>query len=253
MGAQSLPTNSRRRRLVRYVIVNADDFGQSPGVNQGVIQAYEHGILTSASLMVRWPAVAEAAEYARRRPQFGVGLHLDFGEWAYRDGNWTRLYQVVDEKNAEAVSAEITRQLGVFERLLRRPPTHIDSHQHAHRNEPARSVVLDIAKKLEIPVRDLTPGITYCGRFYGQDDQGVSYPECVSVEGLIEILANLPPGATEIGCHPAAIEDLDTMYRAERLTELSTLCDPRVLRATSGSGIELKSFADWKSYAMCRR
>jgi len=37
----------------RYLIVNADDFGQSPGVNRGIIQAHEHGIVTSASLMVR--------------------------------------------------------------------------------------------------------------------------------------------------------------------------------------------------------
>jgi len=45
----------------RYLIVNADDFGQSQGVNRGVIAAHEHGIVTSASLMVRWPAAIEAA------------------------------------------------------------------------------------------------------------------------------------------------------------------------------------------------
>jgi len=236
---------------VKYVIVNADDFGQSPGVNHGVIQAHEQGILTSASLMVRWPAADEAAKYAHRRPQLGVGLHLDFAEREYRNGAWVPLYQVVDANDAHAVSKEIAHQLETFERLVGRPPTHLDSHQHAHRKEPVRSVTLDIAQKLEIPVRDLTPSITYCGRFYGQDDQGVSYPECVSVDGLIEILANLSPGVTEIGCHPAAIEDLDTMYHLERLTELSTLCDSRVRCAVTGAGIELKSFADWKSYAIC--
>lgn len=49
------------------LVVNADDFGRSPGVNRGVIRAHEHGIVTSATLMVRWPAAREAAEYARER------------------------------------------------------------------------------------------------------------------------------------------------------------------------------------------
>ena len=46
-------------------IVNADDFGQSPGITRGVIAAHERGIVTSASLMVRWPSANEAAAYAR--------------------------------------------------------------------------------------------------------------------------------------------------------------------------------------------
>src|SRR5260370_3831130 len=79
----------------RYLIVNADDFGQSPGVNRGIIEAHERGIVTSASLMVRWPAAAEAAAYARLHPRLSVGLHLDFGEWVCRGGGWARPYQVV--------------------------------------------------------------------------------------------------------------------------------------------------------------
>ena len=38
----------------KYPIVNVDDFGQSPGINRGIIEAHEHGIVTSASLMMRW-------------------------------------------------------------------------------------------------------------------------------------------------------------------------------------------------------
>ena len=231
----------------RFAIVNADDFGQSPGVNRGVIKAYEHGILTSTSLMVRWPAAAEAAQFARRNPGLGVGLHLDLGEWVYRDGKWKPLYRVIDEWDIAAVEDEIWRQLDRFESLVGRPPTHVDSHQHAHRNPPARHILPRMVEHLDIPIRDVT--IPYCGRFYGQDDQGKSNPECVSVESMMGILAGLAEGATEIGCHPAAAADLDTMYSTERLTELATLCDARVRRAVDELGIELRSFADWRSYA----
>src|SRR5207247_6198174 len=72
----------------RYVIVNADGFGRSPGVNRGIVAAHERGIVTSASLMVRWDAAAEAAAYGREHPEFSLGLHLDLGEWACREGPW---------------------------------------------------------------------------------------------------------------------------------------------------------------------
>ena len=45
----------------RILVVNADDFGQSEGVNRGIIEAHTNGIVTSASLMVRWPAAREAS------------------------------------------------------------------------------------------------------------------------------------------------------------------------------------------------
>jgi chitin disaccharide deacetylase len=62
----------------RSLIVNADDFGQSPGVNRGTIKTCEQGIVTSASLMVRGPAAAGA--YGQERPTLSLGLHLDLGE-----------------------------------------------------------------------------------------------------------------------------------------------------------------------------
>src|SRR6185503_13954375 len=78
----------------RSLIVNADDFGLSPGVNAGVARTHEQGILTSASLMVRRPAAAAAAEYAQGTPALGVGLHVDLGEWARIDGEWKAVYEV---------------------------------------------------------------------------------------------------------------------------------------------------------------
>lgn len=61
-----------RRRL----IVNADDFGRSGGINRSVIEAHQHGILTTASLMVAGEAFEEAVALARENPRLGVGLHL---------------------------------------------------------------------------------------------------------------------------------------------------------------------------------
>jgi predicted glycoside hydrolase/deacetylase ChbG (UPF0249 family) len=57
-------------------------------------------------------------------------------------------------------------------------------------------------------------------------------------------------GVTEIGCHPGVAEDLKTMYSAERLIELATLCDPRVRSAIAEVGLQLRSFAAWRSYAV---
>src|SRR5580658_10488040 len=71
MGAPN-PQPAAARRLV----VNADDFGLSPSVNQAVVRAYREGILTSASLMVNEPGFDEAVQLARENPKLGVGLHL---------------------------------------------------------------------------------------------------------------------------------------------------------------------------------
>lgn len=60
----------------RQVIVSADDFGLSEGVNEAVEQACREGILTTASLMVAGPAAADAVRRARRLPKLRVGLHL---------------------------------------------------------------------------------------------------------------------------------------------------------------------------------
>lgn len=61
---------------MRRLIVNADDFGLSPGVNRAVEQAWQHGILTQASLMPGGDAFDEAVTIAKRNPGLQVGLHL---------------------------------------------------------------------------------------------------------------------------------------------------------------------------------
>jgi predicted glycoside hydrolase/deacetylase ChbG (UPF0249 family) len=226
----------------RYLIVNADDFGQSQGVNCGIIEAYEKGIVTSASLMVRWPAAVQAAVYAREHSELSLGLHLDLCEWIYRDGSWEPLYEVVNLEDRAAVAGEMTRQLELFARLVGGAPSHIDSHQHVHRTEPMRSMLGAICEQMGVPLRDCGPEIRYCGNFYGQSANGYPYPEGISVDGLVAMLKALPSGITEMGCHPGFADGLESMYSNERVQEVQVLCDPRVREVIDVEGIELCSF-----------
>jgi len=152
------------------------------------------------------------------------------------------VYEVVPVDDIEAVKNEVTRQLASFRRLVGKDPTHIDSHQHVHLREPARSALVDVSCELHVPLRHLTPGVHYCGNFYGQTAEGYPFPDAISVEGLLKILTALPIGFTELGCHPGAGNDLNTMYRNERERELETLCDSRVRATIKNQEIELRSF-----------
>jgi chitin disaccharide deacetylase len=228
----------------RYLIVNADDFGRSTGINAGVAECHERGIVTSASLMVRWPATEEAASYARAHPRLSIGLHLDLSEWAAEDGDWRPLYERVAEGDQGAVAAEVDAQLAAFREVVGRDPTHLDGHQHAHRDEPAKSILLALATALGVPLRDFSTRVRYSGSFYGQTPQGEPLPRAISVDGLLATLSELPPGITELGCHPATVEDFESMYLGERLEEVRTLCDPRIAQALASAEIGLLSFAE---------
>lgn len=228
----------------RFLIVNADDFGQSPGVNRGVQRAYEDGVVTSATLMVRWHAAEEAGAYAREHPDLSVGLHLDLGEWEYADSDWRARYEVVDTGDAGAVEAEVEGQIDAFRRIVGRAPTHLDSHQHVHRHEPVRSALRRAGERLGVPVRHMAGDIRYRGDFYGQDGRGWPVPDAITVDALLGLLRALPAGVTELGCHPGELDELASTYRTERPIEVATLCDRRVVTAIDDLGIRLCSFLD---------
>jgi predicted glycoside hydrolase/deacetylase ChbG (UPF0249 family) len=226
---------------VKRLIVNADDFGHSGPVNAGIVEAHERGIVTSTSLMVRRPAAEEAARLARERARLDVGLHVDLGEWAYRnEAGWTALYEVAPE----AVEQEVRAQLDAFRALVGRDPTHVDSHQHVHRREPARSRVLAAARAIGVPVRHFEPRIRYCGDFYGQTDRGEPLPDRIVPAALVRVLELLPDGTSELCCHPARGAVPDSSYDAERERELAALCDPAVARAVRELQIVLSTFTE---------
>jgi predicted glycoside hydrolase/deacetylase ChbG (UPF0249 family) len=227
----------------RLLIVNADDFGQSAGINRGIVEAFENGIVTSASLMVSWPASAGAAAFARGSRALAVGLHVDLGEWIYRDGRWTALYERVSPADADAVEKEVRSQLERCCDLLGRPPTHLDSHQHVHQKQPARSILIRIAAELHVPLRHFAPSIHYCGDFYGQTAEGAPLPDRIGTAALVTLLHGLPEGLTELGCHPGYSDGLETMYGRERSVELGTLCHHDVRQALLDADIRVVSFA----------
>jgi predicted glycoside hydrolase/deacetylase ChbG (UPF0249 family) len=208
---------------MKYLIVNADDFGISRGVNRGIIEAHRHGILTSTSLMVNRAAAGEAAALARDAPALSVGLHLEL---------------------EDAAGAELNEQVDRFERLMGRPPTHIDSHHAAHRHPELQPQVLALGEQLGVPVRGHSP-VALFHRFYGQWG-GETHLEQVSVESLAGMLeTDVGEGVTELICHPGyADAELTSSYALEREAELRTLCDPLVRTALAAQSIQLISFAD---------
>jgi predicted glycoside hydrolase/deacetylase ChbG (UPF0249 family) len=226
----------------RRLIVNADDLGLSPGINRGIAWGHEHGIVTSASLMVRGPAASLAAEYAAAHPRLSVGLHVDLAEWRWVSGRWVTAYEVVPLDDPTAVSDEVDRQLERFAALVGRGPTHLDSHQHLHREEPLCSVMRERGRRLGVPVRDQTSEIRYIGGFYGQGVMGVPWPKGIGVEALCRLLRAMPDGITELGCHPGLDDDSGSAYGGERAVEVASLCDPRVRETVRTEGIALQSF-----------
>ena len=228
----------------RLLIVNADDFGMSEGVNRGIIEAHERGIVTSASLMVLKEFARQAADYSREHDRLSLGLHVDLGEWVYDGEAWVEVYQVVALDDRAAIAEEFERQLGEFRRLVGRDPTHLDSHQHSHKDEPARSAAIELARQLNVPLRLFSPDVQHCGQFYGQTARGVPLPEAISLDSLIAILTNLPSGTTELVCHPGRITADESSYGAERSTEVDVLSHPSVRTFLISQGIELRAFCD---------
>jgi chitin disaccharide deacetylase len=219
---------------MRYLIVNGDDFGSSPGINQGIMEAHERGILTSTSLLVKTEWAREAASLGSHAPHLSVGLHLDVrAELKELSPDPQRL--------RESLLWQFTR----FEELMGRPPTHLDSHHNAHRDPRALPYLLELAGKHGLPLREHSP-VHYFSKFYGQW-AGETHLEQVSVENLMMMIkTEIGDGVTELSCHPGYVEAKHpTSYRIEREAELRTLCDPRVRIGLAEQAIGLISYHDF--------
>ena len=132
------------------LIVNADDFGLTSGINRAILELHRDGVLTSASLMARAPATAEAIELARSTPSLGVGCHILLvdGQPALppaqipslvhrRTGRFhsslaaflLRLF--AGQIRPQEIQAEAAAQIALLQTSGLRL-THIDTHKHTH-------------------------------------------------------------------------------------------------------------------------
>lgn len=216
---------------MKYLIVNADDFGASCGINRGVMEAHERGILTSASLLVDARGAKEAAALSRTVPNLSVGLHVD-----------VRKELEESAVDAEGLTGSLRRQFRQFEQLMRRRPTHIDSHHNTHRDPRALPHFLEFAGEYGMALREHSRA-RYFSKFYGQWD-GSTHLEQISVESLVRMLrTEIGDSVTELSCHPGHVDaEYVTGYNLEREAELRTLCDPQVLDALAEHGFQLISY-----------
>lgn len=219
----------------KHLIVNADDFGASPGVNRAILECHRDGILTSASLMVTGAAVDEAVAISREHPDLAVGLHWDVL------GEDEREFDLGD---ADAVRSEFRLQLERFHALMKRPPTHVDSHRHTHLEDGVRALFRELVAPLDVPLRG-DGKVHFIGGFYAQWEWGVTELEHVSVPALQRILREeVKPGWTEVSCHPGYTDPTYTpMYDVEREAEVRTLTDPRIRSTIADLSIRLESYA----------
>ncbi len=162
-------SNNSGRSRRRFVIVNADDFGFSSGVNRAIIEAHERGILTSTSLMVGAPAFEEAVELAKAHPNLGVGLHLTLGKGRAvlppsqiphlvdPEGNFSNqpnragVYYQFNAAARREIPLEIRAQLEKF-RSTGLKLSHVDGHLHMHSHPVILNALANLADEFDIKV-----------------------------------------------------------------------------------------------------
>ena len=235
----------------RRLIVNADDFGLTVGVSRGILRAHRAGLVTSTTVLASLPPQPELDAEAATSRGLGLGLHFNL-TWGRpvspvetvpslvdAEGRFGRdLASLGKRARSEDVQREGEAQIEAFTRRFGRAPTHLDSHHHVHRVPRVMDAVVDVALAARLPLRSQDAGfreglrrhgIATTDHFIG-DAEGEPY---WTTERLLDQLATLPLGLTELMCHPGVFdEDLAySRYGRQREVELAALCDPEA-RAT---------------------
>jgi predicted glycoside hydrolase/deacetylase ChbG (UPF0249 family) len=224
------------------LIINADDFGISRGVNIGIIEAAEAEVVTSASMIANLAAFADAVERAESCPTLSLGIHLNFtvGRPLTRAPSLTRRdtgkFYTLPALLARASlglldSSEVAREcIAQIDRMIEAgfPPTHLDSHRHIHAHPAISRVVASAAAsrgifQVRIPCESLRvnagdwratlkkTGLMICAGLSSGTaaaDRAVNFVG-VSLQGgksfatrLFALIPQLQAGTTELMTHP---------------------------------------------------
>ncbi len=266
---------------MRYVIVNADDFGLTPSVSRGILDGHAAGVITSTSVMVTTPGWEDARERLRDS-SIDIGLHLNLGFGRPLTTARTlinpatgqlvgmgglSLWALARRVDPDDVAAECRAQLERL-RSVGRPITHIDSHWHLHTLPGIWASVLAVAREQgipwlrspKVPRRRLILRAFYPFTLMGlmslwRRSTNPRIPEHFTgfamngardfEQGVLERLDQLQPGVTEFMVHPGydepSLAALDP-YTWERERELAALIGPAVRTRLAKGDITLTSF-----------
>jgi predicted glycoside hydrolase/deacetylase ChbG (UPF0249 family) len=266
------------------LIVNADDYGITPGVNRAIERAHGDGIVTSTSVMANQGATAEAAGLGDRCPRLGTGIHvtLTLGSPVADPG---RVRTLVDRDGrlhprpalvararrglvaAADVAAECTAQLSRL-RELGLEPDHWDAHQHVQEHPQlggpiAAAMAAAGVRRTRNPrrfpggarigLRALAEGLRARRRRRGE---AIATAGHLAPAALLDaeparwatLIPGLPDGVIEAICHPgepeAELELLTPGLSAARADELIALRAPQLAAALVTRGVRLATFAE---------
>ena len=262
---------------MRQLVVNADDFGFTRDVNQGIVEAHQNGILTATTLMSDGTAFEDAVRLAKENPTLDIGVHLVLvGQppFPMTVAQLTRAVMLKKIQIYEELAAQVRR---VLDAGLK--PTHLDTHKHTHLLPPVLDAVARISEEFRILwVRrpfdlPLTPrGVSWQKRAVSRSlrvvrrrfERVLNSHGCRSTDhfagfqitgkfdasDVASLIRALPEGSTEFMCHPGICTDelraARTRLKESREQELRALTAPEVLDALRESGVELATFSSLK-------
>lgn len=188
--------------MSKYLIVNADDFGYSYGINKGIIEAHTNGIVTSTSVMVDAIAADEAKKLTKF-PDLSIGLHFEV-------------------KDVLSVKAELERQIDKFVAIAGKSPDHLDTHKRHTTDDGIKEVLEDYAKAHNIPIRIFSA--KHIGSFGINSDDS-------SVAQLKRSIDEATDKYSELMTHAGYSDDYlreHSSYNDPRENELRSICDNEI-------------------------